>query len=565
MLSSLSIRNIVLIDKLDLSLHPGLCIFSGETGAGKSIILDALGLALGRRADSGLVRKDCEQGSVAATFAVTNGHPVEAMLAEQGMNPEDGELILRRVLGFDGRSKAFINDNPVSVSLLSRVANLLIEVHGQHDERGLLHATGHMDLLDAYGGHTRSRESVTGANANYNLAREEIEDCRAELAAAKADEDYYRHCLEELDALDPKSGEEQSLAEMRALMMQGEKLSALIDEVLQSLTADGGVDAKLRAALHRLERVDTGTVEPLRPVIAALSSVSHELEDGLSILEGVRKGIGDESNRLEDVEERLFALRAQARKHRCTVDELTALSEGLREKLSGLDRGEARLAKLIERSKKFERKFVEATKSLSKDRKGAASELDKATGRELKPLKLERARFRTRIVPKPRSDWGANGAESIAFEVSTNLGDDFGPLVKIASGGELARFVLALKVVMAGAGTAPTLIFDEVDRGVGGATASAVGERLARLATEGQVIVVTHSPQVAALAEHHWLISKQETGTKDGRTTVARIMLLDRQGRREELARMLAGVSITDEARAAAARLLEPAVEGSTI
>ena len=561
MLSSLSIRNIVLIDSLDLSLDPGLCIFSGETGAGKSIILDALGLALGRRADSGLVRKGCEQGSVTATFAVPRGHPVEAMLAEKGLSPEAGELLLRRVLGSDGRSKAFINDNPVSLRLLLRAANLLIEVHGQHDERGLLHAAGHRDLLDAFGGHARSCDTVAKANAELKLARQEIEDCRTELTVAKADEDYYRHCLDELNALDPKNGEEQNLAGRRALMMRGEKISALIDEVLQSLTAEGGVDAKLRAALRKLERIDHGPVEPLRPVNEALARASHEFEDGLSLLEVVRKEIDDDSNRLEEVEERLFALRAQARKHRCAVDDLPLLSEQLEEKLSGLDRGEASLAKLIDRFERLERKFSEATKSLSKDRKRAATALDNATNRELEPLKLERARFRTKIVPRPRPEWGVNGAESVTFEVSTNLGDDFGQLAKIASGGELARFVLALKVVLAGAGPTQTLIFDEVDRAVGGATASAVGDRLARLATSGQVIVVTHSPQVAALAEHHWLISKEEAGADGDRMTVAKVTLLDQRGRREELARMLAGVSITDEARAAAERLLEPAAE----
>ena len=560
MLSSLSIRNIVLIDRLDLSLNPGLCIFSGETGAGKSIILDALGLALGRRADSGLVRQGCEQGSVTATFAVPGGHPVEVMLAEKGLDPEAGEILLRRVLESDGRSKAFINDNPVSVRLLFRVANLLIEVHGQYDERGLLNASGHRDLLDAFGGHARSCERVAKANAKLKLARQEIEDCRAELAVAKADEDYYRHCLEELRALDPKNGEEQKLAERRALMMRGEKISALIDEVLQSLTAEGGVDARLRAALRKLERIDIGPVEPLRPVNEALARACHEIEDGLSLLEAVRKGIDDDANRLEEVEERLFALRAQARKHRCVVNDLPLLSEQLEEKLSRLDRGEARLAELMDRFQRLERKFSEAAKSLSRDRKRAATALDNATNRELKPLKLERARFRTKIVPRPHPEWGPNGAESVTFEVSTNLGDDFGQLAKIASGGELARFVLALKVVLAGAGPTQTLIFDEVDSAVGGATASAVGDRLARLAANGQVIVVTHSPQVAALAEHHWLVSKEEVGADGDRTTVATVTLLDQQGRREELARMLAGVSITHEARAAAERLLEPAV-----
>ena len=561
MLSSLSIRNIVLIDRLNLSLEPGLCIFSGETGTGKSIILDALGLALGRRADSGLVRKGCEKGSVTATFTVPGGHPVEAMLAEKGLSPEAGELLLRRVLGSDGRSKAFINDNPVSVRLLFRVATQLIEVHGQNDEMGLLHASGHRDILDAFGGHARSCERVAKTNAELMLARQEIEDCRTELTVAKADEDYYRHCLEELGMLDPQSGEEQSLAERRALMMQAEKISASIDEVLQTLTAEGGVDAKLRAALRKLERIDNRPVAPLKPVNEALARASHELEDGLSVLAAIRKGMDDDANRLEEVEERLFALRAQARKHRCAVDDLPLLSEQLEEKLSRLDRGEARLAELVDRFDRLERKFSEATKSLSKDRKRAAAALDNATNRELRPLKLERARFRTKIVPRPPPAWGGNGAESVTFEVSTNLGDDFGQLAKIASGGELARFVLALKVVLAGAGPKQTLIFDEVDRAVGGATASAVGARLARIATSGQVIVVTHSPQVAALAEHHWLVSKEEADTDGDRMTVATVTLLDKRGRREELARMLAGLSITDEARAAAERLLEPAAE----
>lgn len=562
MLLSLSIRNIVIIEQLDLSLESGLSVFTGETGAGKSIILDALGLALGRRADTGLVRRGCKQGSATAGFTAPPSHAVWSVLADQGLEADGDLILLRRSITDEGRSRAFINDNPVSVGLLASIAGLLIEVHGQHDERGLLRPAGHRALLDAYGGHDGACRKVAQAAAQLSARQEELAELRLRVEAAAEDEEYDRHALGELQELAPAQDEERQLAQTRTLMMKGERITGRIDEVLEALTADGGVEAKLRGALRRLERMEEDLPKLLEPARDAFARAVTETAESLNLLTGARGQMDADPARLEEVEERLFALRALARKHRTSVDDLPALAMAIEARLKALESSGQELEDCQAACREIERKFERAVAALTRARAKAAQRLDRATNRQLKPLKLDRARFRTAIAPLERDGWTAAGGESIAFEVSTNLGDDFGPLVRIASGGELSRFVLALKVVLAGAGAAPTIIFDEVDRGVGGATASAVGDRLSRLSAAGQIIVVTHSPQVAARADHHWRILKEEVGEGAARTTLARVKPLDPAGRKEELARMLAGAEVTDEARAAAARLLEPALEG---
>ncbi len=556
MLASLSIRNIVLIDKLDMTLADGLCVLTGETGAGKSILLDALGLAIGARADQSLVRKGAGKASVTAEFVLADGHPVRDLMAEQDIDEEDGRLLLRRVLSADGKSRAYVNDQPVSVALLRAIGGSLVEVHGQQDDRGLLNPASHRALLDAYGGYGAVLKAVRENHVALDQARDALSQAQAALAEAEQEEEYDRHALDELVSLDPQTGEEEELASARTLMMQGEKASDLLDDVLAALTHEGGVDATIRGALRKLERTEAAVRERLEPAVEALDRAAIEAEDGMAALQTVAREIEYDQERLEKTEERLFALRALARKHKCTADALVPLRMALEERLSDLEKGGEAVAALQAEADKLQARFAETVGKLTLARQKAAGRLDRAVAGELGPLKMDKARFRTCLIALQEDDWTADGGERVAFEVATNIGTDFGPLAKIASGGEMARFVLALKVVLAGAGSAPCLVFDEVDRGVGGAVADAVGARLARLADDAQVLVVTHSPQVAAKGAHHWRISKVETGRGNGAVTVTEIVILAADDRREEIARMLSGQSVTDEARAAAQSLM---------
>jgi len=553
MLVALSIRDIVLIDKLDLSLSEGLCALTGETGAGKSILLDALGLAAGGRADAGLVAREAKQGSVAAVFDLAADHPARALASENDIDT-DGDMILRRVQTRDGRSRAFINDQPVSIALLRQIGDLLVEIHGQHAERGLLDASSHRALLDAFAGHETQVQTVRACWNTVREARSAYEKHKASVEKAREEEDYLRHVVGELAELDPEDGEEASLADARALMMQSEKIAGDLTETEEALSGDGGFEARLSQALRRLARAGEEAQAALRPLTDALERTLTEAAEARAQLDEALRRLEFDPAELERIESRLFALRAAARKHSVPVDELPALRARLEAAVQDLEGGEERLGELSKAVEAAEAAYFDAAEKLSAARAAAAAQLDGAVMQELGPLKLDKARFSTRVDQRAREEAGPDGLDDIAFEVATNPGADLGPLIKIASGGELARFILALKVVLASRGEAATLIFDEVDAGVGGAVAEAVGVRLAELARQTQVLVVTHSPQVAARADHHYRISK---AARDGAellaTSVARLGTAER---REEIARMLAGATVTDEARAAADRLI---------
>jgi DNA repair protein RecN (Recombination protein N) len=551
MLSSLAIRDIVLIERLDLELAGGLCVLTGETGAGKSILLDALGLALGRRADRVLVRKGADQASVTAVFVQPDDALIAALLTEHGIEAEDS-LVLRRVLAADGGSRAFVNDQPVSTGLLRRLGDLLVEVHGQHEQQALLEPAMQRRLLDAYG----QLDGTVGAlRATYRRWRE-AEDARREIATeierAASEEGYWRHVLAELDELAPGPGEEEELAELRARLMNREKLGQAIAEALAVLRGESGIEQRLGGAQRSIERASTRGGALLEPAAAALERTRVELEEAISLLERAGRELELDGDRLETAEERLFALRAAARKHQVAVDGLAALRDEIAARIIGIEAGDERLAKAARAASAARTAFVEGAARLSKRRGTAASRLGQAVMAELAPLKLEKARFGARLIPLPEAEWSAEGAERVAFEIATNPGQEPGPLARIASGGELARLMLALKVVLARLGSTPCLVFDEVDTGIGGATADAVGERLARLGQAAQVLVVTHAPQVAARADRHWRVEKT---LESGRALVSAVPLSD-AGRREEIARMLAGATITEAARAAAHSLI---------
>lgn len=556
MISALSIRDIVLIDKLDLTLGRGLCTLTGETGAGKSILLDALGLATGGRADGGLVAQGSDKGSVTAVFDLGADHPAVSLLKENDIAIEDG-IILRRVQNKDGKTRAFINDQPVSVGLLRRVGDTLIEIHGQHDERGLLDEAGHRDLLDAFGALDRPLASVRSCWAELASARADLEAHRAALARAAADQDYLSHAVQELEDLAPEEGEEERLAEDRSLMMHAEKIADEVVEAEKALTSDQGLEARINLALRRLERAKDQAAGRLDGVIAALDRTLNEAAEARTQLAEAARSLEFDPDQLEAAETRLFALRAAARKYNVSVDALPALAEKMRAELDGIEAGEGRTRDLEVRLRDAEAAYAAAAGALSDARLKAAMRLDKSVAGELKPLKLDKATFHTQVTQVGLERAGPDGIDRVAFLISTNPGAPLGPLIKIASGGELSRFVLALKVSLAASGSASTLIFDEVDAGVGGAVAEAVGKRLAELAKTLQVLVVTHSPQVAARAGHHFLISKGSLG-KANKTAalVTRVDMLDDGERREEIARMLAGARVTDEARAAADQLI---------
>ena len=550
MLLSLTIRDVVLIDRLDLAFPSHLSVLTGETGAGKSILLDALGLALGARAESGLVRRGAAQAIVAAEFDIGPDHAARTILAEQGIEAED-ILVLRRVLGTDGRSRGFVNDQPVGVGLLKQLGDTLVEIQGQFEQRGLMDPANHRALLDAFSATPDSSEAVRTSWQAWRDARDARAEAEAARAKAAADEEFLRHTLGELDALKPQPGEESQLAEQRARMMHGAQVAEAMAAAARELGSDRGADHALIMAARALEKVRDKAGGLLDPAIAALERALVETEEARAALD---QAIADHEREgdLESVEERLFNLRALARKHGVSVDELAALRDEVASRLGTLEDGEAGLKRLAKTEGETRARYAAAAERLSRLRRTAADRLDKAVQAELAPLKLDRARFSTTLVPLDPADWGPEGAERVTFEVATNPGAAPGAMSKIASGGELSRFLLALKVVLARVSSVPTIVFDEVDSGIGGAVAAAVGERLALLGQELQVLVVTHSPQVAARGRHHWRVAK--TQGKD--TTMTRVESLDPDERREEIARMLSGASVTAEARAAATSLL---------
>ncbi len=549
MLLGLAIRDIVLIDRLELAFAPGLTVLTGETGAGKSILLDALGLALGARAEAGLLRRGADQASVAAEFDLPPRHPLRALLDEQGIAAEDS-LLLRRQIGADGRSRAFVNDEPVGVALLRRIGDGLVEIVGQFEQHGLLDPATHGPMLDALGGHDVA--AVAGAWRDWQTAREARAAAEAEIAAARRDEEFLRHAAGELAALAPMPGEEAELAAKRALMMASGKLAEAIDQALGELSGDRGGESLLNQARRRLDRIADKAQGRFDAAVAALDRAQAELAEAVDQLNRFAAELDADPRALEKLEDRLFALRDLARKHNTQVDALAALAERIESQLARLDDRSGDLARLTQAESVARRTYMAAAEALSAARQRTAARLDKAVKAELAPLKLDKARFATRVERLAEGQWGPSGMDRIAFEVATNPGSAPGPIGRIASGGELARFLLALKVVLAEAGGAATLVFDEVDSGIGGATAAAVGERLARLAAGRQLLVVTHSPQVAAQAQHHWRVEK----TLAKGQSLTRAGKLDDASRREEIARMLSGATVSDEARAAAEKLM---------
>ena len=553
MLAALSIRDVVLIEALDLEFGSGLSALTGETGAGKSILLDALGLALGMRADNALVRNGAPQASVSARFELPPDHPAFAFLNENGLDAETGAgLIIRRQLKADGGSRAFINDQPASIGLLRELGALLVEIHGQHDDRGLINPRGHRVLLDGFGRLDVSK--VVAAWEETRAANAALEQAQQELERAAQDQEWLAHAVSELAALDPEPDEEQALAGERAAMQKGAKLAEDLAQIMGHLEGSEGALAHLRQAARRLDRIAPEHTL-LVDALAALDRAVIEASESEEKLEGAIQALSFDPDRLEAIETRLFDIRALARKHRVEPDRLCELRRELADRLERIESGTAGLQQLEARAAAARKAYVEAASTLSDARRAAAVRLDAAVAAELAPLKLDAARFRTAIATLPENQWGSEGCDRIEFEVSTNPGAPFAPLIKIASGGELSRFILALKVALAEEAESATMIFDEIDRGVGGAVASAIGERLARLAARAQVLVVTHSPQVAARADRHWLIAK----SSDGTVTRTSVHALDEHERREEIARMLSGANVTDEARAQASRLLEAA------
>jgi len=549
-LRQLSIRDVVLIDRLELEFEPGLGVLTGETGAGKSILLDGLGLALGTRADTGLVRTGEAQAIVAAEFELPADHPAFALLAEQGIEPDRGEsLLVRRTLKADGGSRAFAGGAGVSASLLRDIANGLVEIHGQHDDRGLLNPRGHRALLDLFG--RIDTRPAAAAWAEVERLAAELAAARETAEAAERDREWLEHAAKEIAALSPEPGEESRLSEERAAMQAGAKAGESLTGLDELLGGSEGALALLRTAARRIERGAVG-----HPLLAeALASLDRALIEASEAEERIGRAaeaLAFDPARLEAVEARLFDIRGLARKHRVEADALAALGDELTAKLALIEAGGERIAALEAELAEARGRYDEAAQALTLARSEAAARLDVAVAGELAPLKLDAARFRTAFGS---AEPGPAGVDRVEFEVSTNPGAPFGPLTRIASGGELSRFILALKVALAEAGDAATMIFDEIDRGVGGAVASAIGERLARLAQKSQLLVVTHSPQVAARAAHHYRIEKAH---EDG-VTRTRVRKLTAEERREEIARMLSGSAITDEARAQAARLLEAA------
>jgi DNA repair protein RecN (Recombination protein N) len=551
MLQRLTINDVVLIDKLAVELGAGLNVFTGETGAGKSIVLDALGLALGGRSEAGLIRAGAAQASVTAEFSLPREHGVFEFAAEQGLSAES-PLILRRVIAKDGKSRAFVNDQPVGVGLLKQFGERLLEIHGQFESHGLLNPATHRGLLDAYANASGLKQKTAAAFAAWKHADEKQRSAAEQRERAQAEEDFLRAAVRELDDLAPIVDEATKLAERRTNLQHREKIMDALQAAQQALDGERGAISGLTLAGKAVARI-ADKAAGLQELLAAIDRASNEAAEASSQLDRFLITIDDEPEALQRIEERLFALRACARKHNVPVEGLADLRRDLAARLALLgDVGDA-LAALAKAASAARHAYVKLAQELSAKRKQSAEQLARAVMRELPPLKLERAQFKIDLTALEEAQWSSEGIDRIAFLASTNPGTPAGPLQKIASGGELARFMLALKVVLAASDPVPTLVFDEVDAGIGGAVASAVGERLARLAQNVQILVVTHSPQVAARGAHHLRVMKQ----MKARQAITGVELLDARERQEEIARMLAGTQVTDAARKAALSLLE--------
>jgi len=554
MLIQLSIRDIVLIDRLDLAFEPGLSVLTGETGAGKSILLDSLSLALGGRGDGSLVRHGEDKGQITAVFDIDGSHPLRELLRENGIDEDGDNIIFRRVQSADGRTRAYVNDQPVSAQLLRLAGSLLVEIHGQHDDRALVDTEAHRTLLDAFAGLTDEAAEVSGLYRRWKDAGREARAHRAKVEAAQREADYIRSSVEELEKLSPVDGEEDELAERRSVMMKSERTAGDISEASEYLNGQGSPVPHLVSLVRRLERKAAEAPGLLEETVQALDQALNHLSEAQNQVEIALRRTEFDPRELERVEERLFALRGASRKYAVPVADLPALAVKMVSDLADLDHGEERLRQLDTQEKEAEAVYFAAARKLSAKRHNAGTALAEAVMAELPALKLDRARFMVEIATDDQNA-ASSGIDRIEFHVQTNPGTRPGPITKVASGGELSRFLLALKVALADRGSAPTLVFDEIDTGVGGAVADAIGHRLKRLSSRVQVLSVTHAPQVAARADTHLLISKGPSGDDKGRVAT-RVATMDDSARREEIARMLAGASITEEARAAAGKLL---------
>ena len=555
MLIRLSIRDVVVVDKLDVDFTSGLCILTGETGAGKSIVLDSLGLALGSRSDSGLIRSGADKLSVAASFAISSNHPANECIAKQGI-ATDNVIILRRTISKDGRSRAFINDQAISVGLLRSVGDLLVEIHGQFENHGLLDTETHIKILDAYCASKPSNKKALACSKAWTIwckAKEDLKIAQDNLASALTEEESLRHSVTELTTLAPQVGEEAALTQKRTRLRHGEQIVQALNEARDAVTDNADVESLLRTALTHISKVALMAEGRLDNLCQSLERAAIEAGEAFRELEHIGTVFASDPTGLEQAEERLFELKSVARKHNCSVDDLPTVLDLLRMRLAALDNSTEAVNRLSTAESSARLGYEQEAKALSKARHDAAQTLDKLVAKELAPLKLDKAKFRTVIIPKPETAWNSSGLDKVEFEAAINPGLPPGPLRKIASGGELARFMLAIKVVLAGTQERAALIFDEVDSGISGATADAVGERLAKLSKNVQVLVVTHSPQVAARADHHWRVSK----ISHANYTSTTLSLLDAAQSREEIARMLAGEVITDQARAAADSLMD--------
>jgi DNA repair protein RecN (Recombination protein N) len=555
MLARLSIRDVVLIDQLDLEFSAGFTILTGETGAGKSILLDALSLALGARGEGGLVRHGQAQGQVTAVFDLPAGHAAHALLEGQDIEIGD-ELILRRVQFADGRTRAYVNDQNVSAQALRTLASALVEIHGQHDERALTDPAIHRALVDAYGGLEMLARGAESAFHGLREAERALETERARVAAAEGEAEFARHAHEELSRLAVQAGEEEALASRRQAMMQGEKVAADIREARHHLTGDGAILPVLLSISRRLQRRMPQAPSLIEPSVKALDEAIEALEGATRAVEDAMEACAFDPQELERCEERLFALRAMSRKYAAPIEALPALAQKYADDLAALEAGRSEVTRLKTKAAGARAAYEAGATALSSAREQSARALERAVMTELPPLRLERAEF-CADISRDDALVSPTGYDRVQFLVRTNPGSRLGPLMKVASGGELARFLLAIKVCLAERGTAPTLVFDEIDTGVGGAVADAMGQRLARLSSRAQVLAVTHAPQVAARAQNHYRIVKSDVGA--GERVVTRVARLGANERREEIARMLAGAEITREARAAAVSLIEKA------
>jgi DNA repair protein RecN (Recombination protein N) len=549
MLKALHIRNVVLIDQLTLEFKSGLSALTGETGAGKSILLDSMGLTLGSRADAGLVRHGTEQASVSASFDLPKNHPAYVLLQEQGIEAMD-ELIIRRTVSADGKSRAFVNDEPVSVGFLKNLGEILVDVHGQFETYGLLNPQTHRQVLDEYAGSAKYLSIVTATYREWQDKDKALKQAIADAAAAKSNEEWLRAVVEEIEKLSPQPGEEAEILGLRQKTQNREAIAEALKGAAKSLEGKDSAEAMVGQSWKYLQRASDKIGDEVTPILETLNTASMSLQEGLRQIQKLMASFDEPAHNVEALDDRLYDLRAAARKHHCTVDDLAAKGEELADQLKLIDHQDHVIGDLEKQVKVARKAYEDAAKALHDVRAKAAQKLDTLVNKELAPLKLEKAKFATAVDIVPDAQWNSTGCDDIKFLVSTNPGAAPGPLNKVASGGEMARFMLALKVVLAeSAAISGVYVFDEIDTGIGGATASAVGERLARLSDRHQVLVVTHSPQVAARANNHWVVSKANANTN--------VQTLKAKDRQEEIARMLSGAEITTEARAAASKLLE--------